>query len=78
MIQTDPNFIHRLPTKFLPQNDRTVESTLARSSEPVNAGGLPDPAGHPHTLNQPQMFLTIDFNRPILLVYTEPAFSRGA
>ena len=58
MIQADPNFINRLLTKFLPQNDRTVEATPARSSEPVNAGGLPDPAGHPHILNQPQMFLT--------------------
>ena len=56
MIQADPNFIHRLPAKFLPENDRTVQSTPARSSEPVNAEGLPDPAGHPHTLNQPQMF----------------------
>ena len=60
-IQTDPNFIRRLPTKFNPQNDCTVESTLARSSEPANAGGLPDPAGHPHTLNHPQMFLTYWF-----------------
>ena len=47
-LHVDSNIILRLPSTFHPQNDRAVESTPASSSEPVNAGGLTDPASIPH------------------------------
>ena len=39
-----------------PQNDHAVELTPASSSEPVNVGEGPDPAGSPYILNNPHVF----------------------
>ena len=48
----------------------------ARSSEPVNAGGLPDPAGYPNTLTNHRCFnLLVFHNRLILLVHKNPVLA---
>ena len=46
-----PDVKHNLPTELLPKNLHLVEPTPSDCTKPDNAGGLPEPAGHPYLLN---------------------------
>ena len=45
-----------LPIQLLPKNHHLMEPTPSDRSKPDNAGGLPEPAGHPHLLKATPCF----------------------
>ena len=55
-LLADPDIKHNLPTELLPKNRHLVEPTPSDCSKPDNAGGLPEPAGHPYPLNATPCF----------------------
>ena len=64
MLLPDPDIKHNLPTELLPKNRHLVEPTPSDCSKPDNAGGLPEPAGHPYPLNATPCF------KPFLTILT--------